>query len=99
MKNVESGFSNHRFPYLKAGGLNDKKLLAAVADGDIVCFTTSTRGLDVTHLGIVTIIDGVPRLIHASSKGGKVMLDPLSLSAYITRNRPEGLRILRLRRE
>lgn len=99
MKNVESGFSNHRYPYLKAAGLNDKKLLQAVSDGDMVCFTTSTRGLDVTHVGIVTITDGTPRLIHASSKEGRVLLDPLSLSAYIARNRPEGLRIIRLRRD
>lgn len=99
MKNVESGFSNHRFPYLKAAGLNDKKLMQAVSDGDIICFTTSIRGLDATHMGIVTIIDGIPRLIHASSKEGKVLIDPLSLSAYITRNRPEGIRIIRLRRD
>ena len=99
MKNVESGFSNHRYPYLKAAGLNDKKLLQAVSDGDMVCFTTSTRGLDVTHVGIVTIVNGIPHLIHASSKEGRVLLDPLSLSAYIARNRPEGLRIIRLRRD
>lgn len=99
MKNVESGFSNHRFPYLKASGLNDKKLMQVVNDGDIICFTTSIRGLDVTHMGIVTIIDGMPRLIHASSKEQHILIDPLSLGAYIARTRPEGIRIIRLRRD
>ncbi|MDE6528883.1 MAG: DUF1460 domain-containing protein, partial [Muribaculaceae bacterium] len=68
-------------------------------DGDIVCFTTSTKGLDVTHMAIITIIAGSARMIHASSKAGKVILDPLTITEYVKRNRNEGIRIVRLRKD
>lgn len=96
MRNVESGFSNHRYPFLKAGGLNDKKLAEIIRDGDILVFTTSTPGLDATHMAIATIIDGIPRFYHASQKAGKVILEPLTLANYLRRHRNEGIRILRL---
>lgn len=99
IKNVESGFSNHRFPYLKASWVKSKRLAELARNGDIVVFTTSTKGLDATHMGIVKMVDGVPRLLHASSKHGKVTLDPLTIEEYVKRYRPEGLRILRLRRD
>ena len=77
IKNVESGFSNHRYPYIKASNIKNKSLGTILRDGDIVFFTTATKGLDITHVGIITIKDGVPMLIHASSKEGKVTTDPL----------------------
>lgn len=99
IKNVESGFSNHRFPYLKASWVKSKRLAELTRNGDVVVFTTSTKGLDATHMGIVKMVDGVPRLIHASSKTGKVVLDPLTIEEYVKRYRPEGLRIIRLRKD
>lgn len=99
MKNVESGFSNHRYPYMKSTGLKSKNIAAVARDGDIVIFTTSIRGLDATHMGIVKMIDGIPMMIHASSKAGEVLLDPLPIAEYVARNRPEGIRLIRLRIE
>ena len=96
MKSVEAGFSNHRYPYIKGSGLKSKHLAEIARDGDIVVFTTSIQGLDATHMGIIKIADGIPMLLHASSKAGKVLLDQLSVSEYIHRNRPEGIRLLRL---
>lgn len=97
MKSVEAGYSNHRFPYIKGSGLKGKQIAAVARDGDIVVFTTSTKGLDATHMGIIRISgDGEPRLIHASSKAGKVVVDELSLAEYIAKQRPEGIRILRM---
>lgn len=99
IKNVESGLSNHRYPYLRGSSLKEKDLLDGLRDGDVVFFTTSTKGLDVTHAAIITVIDNSPRIIHASSKAGKVILDPLPLVDYVKRNRPEGIRIIRLRKD
>lgn len=99
MKNVEAGLSNHRFPYLKGTALKGRTLASEMRDGDIVCFTTSTRGLDVTHVAIITMIDGTARMIHASSKAGKVILDPLPLTEYVKKNRSEGIRVIRLRKD
>lgn len=96
IKNIEAGFSNHRFPYLKGSSLKDKKLASELYDGDIICFTTSTKGLDITHMAIVRIIEGSARMIHASSKEGKVILDPLNITEYARHHRSHGIRIIRL---
>lgn len=65
-------------------------------EGDIVALTTNTPGLDVTHMGIIKMVNGVPHLMHASSKQKKVIIDPLTLADYMRRNRTQGIRVLRL---
>jgi hypothetical protein len=99
MRNVESGFSNHRYPYMKGSWTTEKKLAAFIHSGDIICFTTATKGLDVTHLAIAAVENGVVRIIHCSSAAGKVVVDPLTLAEYIRRNRVEGIRVVRLRND
>ena len=97
MRSVEAGFSNYRYPYLRGSSLNTKTLRQLILPGDILAFTTSTPGLDVSHIGIaVTDPDGTVRLLHASSKEGRVTVDPLPLAEYIRRNRTEGLRVFRI---
>lgn len=97
IRRAESGYSNHRYPYIKASAVKSKNIAQIARDGDIVIFTTSIRGLDATHMGIIKMENGIPRLLHASSRAGKVVLDPLSLADYVARHRPEGIRIIRLR--
>lgn len=96
IRNIESGFSNHRYPILKPSALKNKQFVESLRDGDIVFFCTATKGLDVTHAAIIDMSDGTPRLIHASSKSGKVILDTLTLSEYVNRNRSAGIRIVRI---
>ena len=98
MNSVEGGFSNYRYPYLKGNQMSAKKLRQIIRDGDIIALTTSTPGLDVSHLGIAVADsqDGEIHLLHASSKEGKVLTDPLTLAEYLRRNRTEGIRIIRL---
>lgn len=97
IRNVESGYANHRFPYIKASAVKTKTLAPVVRDGDVVIFTTSIHGLDATHMGIIKLRDdGTSLLLHASSKAGKVLVDPLTLPEYVARQRPEGIRIVRL---
>lgn len=94
VKNYELGYRSHRYPYIKT--LNVDR--TALRDGDIIALTTKTPGLDVTHMGIVmTGDDGNPHLFHASSKEGKVILDPLPLSQYLRRSRTaNGIRVIRI---
>lgn len=96
IKSCEIGYRNHRFPYIKAGRLLSKPFMAALKDGDIVALTTKKPGLDVTHLGIIVKKDGIPYLLHASSKHGKVIVDDLPLNDYIKRSSATGIRIIRL---
>lgn len=94
MKQVEVGYRSHRFPYIKSANIKSARL----REGDVVAFTSKLKDLDVSHMGIITIIDGTPHLIHASSKAGKVISDSLPLSEYMRKNRAvTGIRVIRLK--
>lgn len=55
---------------------------ALIKSGDIVCFTTSIAGLDISHVGIAYRHTGQLTFIHASSVAGKVIINPESLADY-----------------
>jgi len=96
LKNFEIGYRSHRFPYIRAGALQGKWGRDNLSTGDIILFTTKTPGLDVSHMGIIIMQKDGPHLLHASSREGKVVLDPRPLSEYMTKNRNlSGARIIR----
>lgn len=98
IRSMEAGYSNYRYPYLKANSLKEKEMPALVRDGDVVLVTSPQKDLDVVHMGIaVTGADGRPHLVHASSREGRVIEDPLPLFDYLRRNRSDGIRLVRLR--
>ncbi len=97
IKNAEIGYMSHRYPYIKWENLAMKDTRNAFKDGDILTLTTKEKGLDVSHLGFVAIVDGTPHLMHASLKEGKVIIDPLTLYEYMRRNKAlTGMRVIRL---
>jgi cell wall-associated NlpC family hydrolase len=53
-----------------------------IKNGDIICFTTSISGLDISHLGIAYRYKGQLTFIHASLKAGKIIINPESLADY-----------------
>ena len=64
-----------------------------IQDGDIICFLSTTPGLDITHTGIACRgKDGSLHFIHASMKEGKVVLERKTLAEY-ARN---GIRVARI---
>ena len=93
MKNAEIGYRSHRFPMLKLQNIK----AANIKEGDIIAITTSTKGLDVSHVGIAVTVDGEIHLMHASSKEGKVVMDKHSLQEYVRRNRATGIRVVRIK--
>lgn len=96
IRSLEMGYRSHRLPMLASSKIS-KAAMAMLREGDIIALTSRTDGLDVAHLGFVTLVDGVPHLLHASSKG-RVMVDPLPLNDYVRRNRRfTGIRVLRLK--
>lgn len=97
IKNCEVGYRSHRFPYLRSSSLMGKKAPTWIKEGDVIAFTTKTEGLDVTHIGIVTIKNGEIHLLHASSKNGKVLSDPMPLAEYLRKNNNiTGARFIRI---
>jgi hypothetical protein len=61
-----------------------KSVEAKLLDGDIIAFTTSVKGLDVSHTGIaVRLKDGSVHLLHAPQPNTKVQITKEPLSEYI----------------
>ena len=97
MKSVEIGYHNHRFPFISTMLLQKKSVRNELKDGDIIALTTSINGLDVSHMGLIAIVNGVPHLMHASMKAMKVIIDPLPLHKYLNNSKSlTGIRVIRL---
>lgn len=96
VKATERNFRNFKFIYVKSGDVGRKETAEALRRGDIVAFVTRTKGLDVTHMGIIDkSADGTLMLIHASSAAKKVVSVPLL--DYLKKNPgTPGIRVFRV---
>ena len=63
-------------------------VLSELEDGDLVAFVRERPGLLVNHAGFVYWANGTPRLLHASSYHGRVVITVKDLTNYLLR-RPE----------
>lgn len=99
IKNFEVGYRNHRFPYIKKDQLNSKDVRKVIKRGDFVGLVTRTEGLDISHLGIIELdAKGNPVLLDASSRGKKVMLEPVDLRTQLSKSKDtEGVRFFRMK--
>lgn len=97
IKAVEGGYRNHKFPYIKTASIDTKAVKSAFRNGDIVALVCKINNLDVTHLGIIKMIDGTPYLLHASSSHKKVEVTDVPLYEFLKRNPGiMGVRVFRL---
>ncbi len=97
IKNLEAGYNSHRFSIINKRNLYKKDVINELRDGDIICLTTKTDGLDVSHLGIVRFVKGKPHLLHASSNAKKVIIDKDDLFEMLKPLRSNtGIRVIRL---
>ena len=76
-----------------------KEALKGIQDGDIILFTTTVDGLDVSHCAIAKVGAGKPvRFIHASTGAMKVILEPRTLEEYVMgRKAVTGIQVYRVR--
>ena len=97
VRGIEIGFFSHRYPILKKSTLKSKSVAQWLRDGDIIAITTNVEGLDVSHMGVVKMIDGVPHLLHASMTQGEVIIDKDTLYDMLAGWRSAtGIRVIRL---
>lgn len=69
-----------------------------IKDGDIICFTTSIQGLDVTHVGYALWEGGQLTFIHASTSAHKTLINPVPLAGYCNSIRSNtGIIVVRIR--
>lgn len=80
----EQAASGQKVWFLPKGKMTQAgKDLQCLKDGDIVAFVTKRSGLDIAHVGLLCKTKGEWHFIHASSLRKKVVLEPLSLTAYL----------------
>ena len=56
-------------------------------DGDIIGITTTVKGLDISHTGILIRKSGHIHLLHASSTAKKVIVSEEPLEQYLLKNK------------
>ena len=62
---------------------------------NIVAFATNAKGLDVSHTGIITVVDGEVKLTHASSLYDRVVVEQDFKEYLSTRTTVTGLFVYR----
>ena len=78
---------------------SDKVAEAAsqIWSGDIICFTSSVEGLDISHVAIAFVEGGRVGFIHASQAEGKVVKDRRTIAEYVARpgSKISGIKVVR----
>ena len=78
-------------PKDKVAGIENK-----IETGDIICFVSAIEGLDIAHVAIAYVKDGRTGFIHASQAAGKVIIDPKTISGYVSsRSNLAGIKVVR----
>jgi len=94
MQEIESNIRQREMYFIP------KEKIADVEDqlktGDIIGITTSVKGLDITHVGILIKVNGRIHLMHASSKAMKVVISEEPLSDYLKKSKSNtGIMVVR----
>jgi len=94
---VEASINAAPSTYIPKSAL--KGALGGIRNGDILLFTTTVDGLDVSHCAIAKVEAGKPvRFIHASTGAMKVILEPRTLEEYVMgRKAVTGIQVYRVR--
>ena len=72
------------------------RLAEGIKEGDIVCFVTTTKGLDISHVGVVCRVGDKLTFIHASTTQKKVIVNEAPLQEYVESiKRNSGIMIVR----
>ena len=93
---VEASINAAPSTYIPKSAL--KGALGGIRNGDILLFTTTVDGLDVSHCAIAKVEAGKPvRFIHASTGAKKVILEPRTLEEYVMgRKAVTGIQVYRV---
>lgn len=94
MANKEKEINSRRYYYIPKEDIG--KCDAQIRTGDIVCFVSSIKGLDISHVGIIHKEGAKMTFIHASSRKKKVIMNDESLQDYaLNMKKIRGVMVLR----
>lgn len=97
IKDIEKQYNPCLFSYVPKNMIAAPAVQKNLKDGDILLITTSTKGLDVMHMGIVVFKSSKPFLLHATTKGNVVKVDSQPLAMYLSSLKSAtGIRVVRV---
>lgn len=76
----EFGYRSHRIPHLKKQSIGNKVMKDLLQNGDIIVMLPMEDDFDIYDIGIVSMEEGEPTLVHISKEKGEVVVDPYPLS-------------------
>ena len=69
---------------------------AGIKTGDIICYVSNVKGLDIAHVAIAYVDNGRVGFIHASQADGKVEIDKQTIAEYVgSRSHLSGIKVVR----
>lgn len=94
----ERALTGRTYRYIPKNHITNTRLLRnTIHDGDIIAITCKKPGLDIAHLGFAVWKKDGLHLLNASQLHKKVVLEPMTLSQYLTKHPSHtGIRIIRL---
>lgn len=94
MAKKEKEINSRQYYYIPKEEIDKQE--AQIRTGDIVCFVTSIKGLDISHVGIVHKEGDKMTFIHASSGKKRVIINEESLQDYVLGiKKSKGIMVLR----
>lgn len=82
IKKNENSFAGREMKYIPKTQINDKAHL--IQNGDIIAFTSTIDGLDVSHTAFAYFVDDQLHIIHASLNNDEVEISPVPLQKYLS---------------
>lgn len=90
----EKEISSRSYYFIPETEIN--KQAAGMKDGDVVCFVTTIKGLDISHVGVICRVGDKLTFIHASTTQKKVIVNEAPLQEYVEDiKRNSGVMIVR----
>ena len=94
MAKEEKEINSRQYYYIPKEEIDKRE--AQIRTGDIVCFVTSIKGLDISHVGIIHKEGDKMTFIHASSGKKRVIINEESLQDYVLGiKKSKGIMVLR----
>lgn len=94
MAKKEKEINSRQYYYIPKEEIDKQE--AQIRTGDIVCFVTSIKGLDISHVGIVHKEGDKMTFIHASSGKKRVIINEESFQDYVLGiKKSKGIMVLR----
>lgn len=94
MEKKEKEINSRQYYYIPKEEIDKRE--AQIRTGDIVCFVTSIKGLDISHVGIIHKEGDKMTFIHASSGKKRVIINEESLQDYVLGiKKSKGIMVLR----